>query len=653
MGLSLLAVAVFTTGSAVSRARAAATGDSALFALDDAYIHLAIAQNLFQHGTWGVNPDAFSSTTSSPLWTLLLTALQPVAPGVASLFVALALSVAALVWATERFLSVTFPQDGGGVGVLGIATRVGLGAGLFLLLPLGPLALSGMEHVAHCAAVLLLLTEVFRQMAGTAAAQEPGPVTARSWAPVLLAALLCASVRLEGLLLGVAAAGVLAVAGRPRAGLAAAGGAVAPWALLGGWSLAQGWYFLPNGIVLKTLLARTDDARAAEAWLARVGQNLTELPALTVLLLAAAAVALSSAWQPRVRAVAATAALGGALHMLLGRHGWFFRYEAWLLPLLFLPLAAAVLVVKPAGTASSRVPHRLGLLLLLGCALGLVPRALSAHRALPERVVTTWRNHVQFARFLADQRPGQVVATTEAGAVTALGGARLYDLAGLGTLETAASLRRGTFGEELEELVGGAGAELVAVFGWFFHHHGVEEPEGWTLVGRWSDPQLDERDWLAFYAVGGGQVAQELSGQLRTHASTLGGGMAWVEEPLLPEGWLPAEEALVGSAEGPFYAERGRVVLYGNGEVRLKLPAGGEEERWLRVSGTQAAGEGARGEVRVEGGVATRFGPLGADPVEVALPVAALGISEIIVAFVNDASDPEGGDRNLVIHGLR
>ena len=50
----------------------AGTGGALVYALDDAYIHLAMARNFAEHGTWGINPDGFANTTSSLLWTLLL-----------------------------------------------------------------------------------------------------------------------------------------------------------------------------------------------------------------------------------------------------------------------------------------------------------------------------------------------------------------------------------------------------------------------------------------------------------------------------------------------------------------------------------------------------------------------------------------------------
>ncbi|MFP3832204.1 hypothetical protein [Chryseobacterium sp. SIMBA_028] len=45
------------------------------YILDDAYIHLAIAKNFAFHGVWGVTKYAFSSTSSSPVFTVILSGL--------------------------------------------------------------------------------------------------------------------------------------------------------------------------------------------------------------------------------------------------------------------------------------------------------------------------------------------------------------------------------------------------------------------------------------------------------------------------------------------------------------------------------------------------------------------------------------------------
>ena len=49
-----------------------ATGGQLIYPLDDTYINMAMAKNFSEHGVWGITRYAFSSSTSSPLYTALL-----------------------------------------------------------------------------------------------------------------------------------------------------------------------------------------------------------------------------------------------------------------------------------------------------------------------------------------------------------------------------------------------------------------------------------------------------------------------------------------------------------------------------------------------------------------------------------------------------
>src|SRR6266700_705744 len=54
------------------QASAYLTGGSIVYSLDDPYIHMAMARSFAEHGVWGITPHGFTSSTSSPIWTLII-----------------------------------------------------------------------------------------------------------------------------------------------------------------------------------------------------------------------------------------------------------------------------------------------------------------------------------------------------------------------------------------------------------------------------------------------------------------------------------------------------------------------------------------------------------------------------------------------------
>lgn len=140
------------------------TGGHLVYALDDAYIHMAVARNLADHGVWGVTRHEFTSSTSSIVWPLLLAAAR---------VVGLSLDHAPLL------LNVVF-----GLVVIAAAARAVPGpplvravvlVALVLLTPLPTLALTGMEHTLHIASVLVLGLVLDRAFQG---AERPGLLAA-------------------------------------------------------------------------------------------------------------------------------------------------------------------------------------------------------------------------------------------------------------------------------------------------------------------------------------------------------------------------------------------------------------------------------------------------------------------------------------------
>ena len=138
--LAALAVLLVCCGGLWLRATRE-TGGHCPYTLDDAYIHMAMAKHVAAHGVWGVTPYEFSSTSSSPLWTLLLAgAFYLCGPREALPLILNLLSAAALLGLLHGVLRREGFRASQAALVLALA---------IVVVPLPPMVFCGLEHPFH------------------------------------------------------------------------------------------------------------------------------------------------------------------------------------------------------------------------------------------------------------------------------------------------------------------------------------------------------------------------------------------------------------------------------------------------------------------------------------------------------------------------
>ncbi len=500
------------------------------YALDDSYVHMAMAKNLAQHGVWGVTRHEFSSSSSSPLWTLLLagvfTATGPVdaVPLVLNLICAVG-----VVFVAHRLLTArAAPGYGGAITAALLA--------LVACVPLAGLIATGQEHTLHLLLVLFFAGMVAERLSrddgerlGAGERRDDGERPARrapwvDWRLWLVAAAL-ALVRYESLFLVFGACVLLARRGRRGAALALAAAAALPVVAFGAISLSHGWLFFPNSLVLKANLP-------GEA----AGQTLRTLTGYVVLrrlianahllVLVAAALACLAALVRGASAVLLVLFLVTlVLHLALADVGWFYRYEAYLVGLGLIASAAGWLELRArgAGQPAPRLRLRgarawaLALLALLATGV-LVDRGARAMLEAPRAMRNIHEQQVQMGRFLREHYTGAVVAVNDIGAVNYLADVRCLDLMGLASRDVAAQLRAGTYGARaLDELIRRHGVKVAIVY-----DNWIRIPESWQRVGRWriQDDVVTGGDTVSFYAIDPAE-APRLSEALRRFAPRL------------------------------------------------------------------------------------------------------------------------------------
>jgi hypothetical protein len=455
------------------RASAAHTGGALVYALDDAYIHMAVGRNLATHGVWGVTRYAFTSATSSLLWPLLLAAAD-LAVGVRDatpLVLNLLFAVAALLIA-DRLLAEARP-----------ALRAAALVGLVLLAPLPTLVLAGMEHTLQIAAALWLLERV-RAVDGEGA-PTPGRLAS------LAAAAACATAaRYESLFLLAPAVVLLAVDGRRRAAIVAAVAGLAPLAAFAAVSLAEGWPPLPNSILLKRA---TFDGSGASGMIDRLGghvaRTLADAPHLLVLVVAILAFSVLLPAPRIVRRWDAIFAAAVVMHCQLAAVGWLFRYEAYLVAigivLVARHLAEARAATAPGPMSRGAAPIVLVLAGVLASA-PLLTRAVAALEQTPGAVKNIYEQQYQMGLFARGLPAGSTVMANDIGAICYLADVRLVDLFGLATQETARARRTGGVDRELlARLAAPDPPSAVMVYrSWFAD----AIPPEWIEVGTWRVP---------------------------------------------------------------------------------------------------------------------------------------------------------------------
>ncbi len=472
------------------------TGGMWIYPLDDAYIHMAVARHFVEDGVWGLTPYAFSSTTSSPLFTLLI------AGGFALLGVT--------VW-IPLFL-----------GILGGAGSVILW-GKFLkqhaqrwstlleplhlfVVPLPVMAVLGMEHTLH----ILTVIPFFALGVRWAVAGEYGKT-------VLILAAVSTAFRYESLFLAAAFVLLLLHARRVKDAILLVAAAWMPAVMYGLVTALHGWGFFPPTLRLKGA-ELTFQGVVRNLW-----DNLQRAPELAVLLLVLGWIlhrrrraGISIPADP-LTVAALTLAVGTFLHLSLARTGWFFRYEAYLISLGLLVL----------GWALPELPRATRRLMLIGLIAIPFPRVL-AFPLTPQAARNIHDMQIQTARFLRAFYEGETVALGDVGAPNFFADLRCVDLVGLGDIHVARLRLEGKVAE-LPRYVEARGVR-VAIFyeKWF-----PELRRRWRRVGRWTIPDnlIAGDSVISFFAVDSTEYPRLRQAFLQFSRDSLPPGVRWTLDP--------------------------------------------------------------------------------------------------------------------------
>ncbi len=513
-----------------------ANGGSFGYALDDAYIHMAIARQMSQRGVWGVTGDGFTSATSSPGWTLLLSlsyfifGVNDIAPFILNILSALAIIV--LVYHHFRSAPMRY--------------RLLVLLALVFVTPLVWLVFTGMEHVLHTLVVLALVFAVqlnHRDTENTESGENN-----KTTALIMFLAAGATFLRYESVFLILALCGVLIWRGRWKLALLMSVAAALPIVVYGAISLAQGWYFVPNSLLVKSEGALYVEGDPFNYWLFSVFVTIARQPHLLVMF-ASAALLLTTPKAPR--ALLSVFIIALLLHARFAGVGVNYRYEAYLVALGIVVIAESLMRIQRLTAKTPREDEReihnkenvvgqereeyksgdfqgyidagehigsplrihkahhsqkyllvrgwkegkarlaptvpiavrnLGLVLLIVYAvLPLLKRAVETLYSVVPATENIYQQQYQMGQFLRQYYPGTTVALNDIGVVSYVADVHLIDLIGLANMDIARARQTGTYTpQRIGEIA--ANANFAIVYNTWFTQ-GI--PEGWRAVGSW------------------------------------------------------------------------------------------------------------------------------------------------------------------------
>ena len=495
-----------------------------VYALDDTYIHMAIAKNFALHGVWGVTPYQFSSTSSSPLWTLLLSAVYFVfgvnnlIPLVLNMLFATVL-VLALGWILQS-LATGLPRP----YIFGVLLSV-----LFFA-PIPSLIFAGLEHVLQTLVTLTFVCYASWLLAGPAANSRLSAV------PLAVLGFLASTARYEGLFAVGVVALLLCLRRQKRLALWVLFWSVLPLFVVGLISVRHGWFWLPNSVVLKGNLPLGPGDRLASfaahavANLTYSGRRVARLMAVSLLLMLYRFTKGKGGNDPLQWLMGIFVATG-FLHLVLAGTGWIYRYEAYLVAMGLVAVAAPLFELLQRFPRTFRLPAGewagLAALALTILTTNLLWSAgYDSLRIIVRATNNTYLWHYQMGRFVQRYYQGSPLTVNDLGAVNFMADIQCTDFHGLADLDVAQALLQKRFDPQFMDDLARSRRSFVAIVddNWLGLYGGT--PRQWALAGRWKfeDRVVLAPPALSFYALTEAARLQ-LVANLRDFSSRLPAGV--------------------------------------------------------------------------------------------------------------------------------
>lgn len=466
-----------------------------IYALDDAYIHLAIGKNIAEHGIWGVTRHEFSSASSSPLWTVLLAGLYHIS---GKLYLYIPLFINIITCYGLVYIVSAIARNAG------VSAAYSLMAKIFMILclPFLPLIAGGMENALFAFLVLLFIHVVF--IRDNASALTIGAI-----------AILMVAARYEGAFVIAAATVVLSMKKQWKKCLIIIIGGILPIIVFGLYFISQGGEFFPNSLLIKGNVNGSPYAiiRLSMYKIKDMVQHYSPLPFLCFFLYINTYLLWKHFKSSLGFSLFLLASVTFTIHLLLAQMGWLYRYEAYLLAMSVISIILSAQDIRTIYNQHLRVFPRYFLALIALYTLAAFGwRLQKGHREALQSSHEIFLQQIQMAHFVKTFFPDNTIVMNDIGAVCYFTDIHCIDAYGLATIEIAKAKKVKAYDcDMLDSLSVKKNADLAIVYpqwinsGYMFSNYSAgKTPSAWKKAGSLilgKSNYVIGGDTVSFYAI--------------------------------------------------------------------------------------------------------------------------------------------------------
>ena len=476
-----------------------------IYSLDDAYIHMAIAKNFSKYGVWGVTKKQFSSSSSSLLYSLILSFIFLFGPNeIAPLIINLIFANLLIV---EIYYILKLEKN---LPYYAVIICLIL---LIFLVPLPFLIFTGMEHT-----IQIFLNVLFIYLASILLTDEKISETEKNSSQskffqskenlLLILAPLITMVRFEGMFFIIVVSALFFLRRKFFYSLKIFAIGFIPIIIFGLISLNNGWFFFPNSVLLKGNLPDFSNIFSILEYFNLI--VFIKNPHILILLLIAVFIIFINLYkkeglwnQISILSIIFTFIL--LLHVFLigvvDQNQNLSRYEGYLIAIGILLFFIYIKDLIPKNLTKSYIKIYITeikesykhnsvqiiaiIILFFFLFWTFIPRSTYLLRRTPQATNNIYEQQYHMGLFLNKYYKGECIALNDIGAVNYIADIECLDLRGLGSKEIAEAIVDDELDEEFVYKEAKRRDCIIAII-YEDKDYGYDIPSQWTKVGEWK-----------------------------------------------------------------------------------------------------------------------------------------------------------------------